>query len=200
MALGADSSEHPPTRALAGSAATCSACFCSAFQPGSATRWHRFGPRMDVGDLTAYGPPVSKGGVFSRLRRLGAAPSIVDKQGIEAIKHRRIEIVRGMESLDEHGERLAGGGHVEADVVICATGYRRGLERLIGHLDVLDGRGVPRTRGADAAASGLRFIGYVPRPGGLGCMAKEAKRGAKAIVGELRKTGATRRPQLRLAG
>jgi hypothetical protein len=54
---------------------------------------------------------------------------------------------------------------------------------------VLDSRGVPRARGADAAAPGLRFIGYVPRPGGLGYMAKEAKRAARAIVAELRKTG-----------
>jgi hypothetical protein len=36
------------------------------------------------------------------------------------------------------------------------------------------------------AAQGLRFIGYVPRPGGLGYMAKEAKRAARAIARELR--------------
>jgi hypothetical protein len=147
----------------------------------------RFGRRMDIGDLSEYGLPVPEEGVFSRMRRLGVAPSIVDKEVIEAIKDGRIEIVRGVESLDERGVRLAGGGHVEADAVVCATRYRRGLEGLVGHLDVLDSRGVPRARGADAAAPGLRFIGYVPRPGGLGYMAKEAKRAAKAVVAELQK-------------
>jgi hypothetical protein len=40
--------------------------------------------------------------------------------------------------------------------------------------------------GEQPAARGLRFIGYVPRPGGLGYMAGEAKRAAKAIARELR--------------
>lgn len=49
---------------------------------------------------------------------------------IDAIKDSRIEIVPGVESLDERGIPLAGGGHVEADIVICATGYRPELEGL----------------------------------------------------------------------
>jgi hypothetical protein len=45
-------------------------------------------------------------------------------------------------------------------VVIAATGYTTGLEPLVGHLDVLDERGVPLIHGGPAAAAGLRFIGY----------------------------------------
>jgi cation diffusion facilitator CzcD-associated flavoprotein CzcO len=145
-----------------------------------------FGRRMDLGDLSEYGLPVPEEGVFSRLRRLGVAPAIVDKKVIEAIKAGRIEIVRGVESLDEHAVQLADGAQVEPEVVICATGYRPGLEALVGHLGVLDERGVPRSLGERPAMSGLRFVGYVPRPGGLGYMAKEAKRAARAIVRELR--------------
>jgi hypothetical protein len=154
----------------------------------------RFGRRMDVGDLSEYGLPVPEEGVFSRLRRLGVAPAIVDKETIEAIKEGRIEIVRGVESLDSGGAQLAEGARVEPDVIICATGYRRGLEPLVGHLGVLDESGLPRARGERAAAGGLRFIGYVPRPGGLGYAAKEAKRAAKAIVREL-KEATGQRPQ-----
>jgi cation diffusion facilitator CzcD-associated flavoprotein CzcO len=150
----------------------------------------RFGRRMDLGDLTEYGLPVPEEGVFTRLRRLGVAPSIVDKEVIEAIEAGRIEVVRGVDSLDSTGARLADGGRVEPDAVICATGYRRGLEPLVGHLDVLDGRGMPRARGEDPAAPGLRFIGYVPRPGGLGYMGREAKRAARAIAKELPGVGA----------
>jgi cation diffusion facilitator CzcD-associated flavoprotein CzcO len=146
----------------------------------------RFGRRTDIGDLTEYGLPVPEEGVFSRLYRLGAAPAIVDKEVIEAIEERRIEIVRGVESLDSSGVNLADGARVEPDVIIGATGYTHGLEPLVGHLDVLDSRGLPRALGDQPAAPGLRFIGYVPRPGGIGYMGKEAKRTARAIARELR--------------
>jgi NADPH-dependent 2,4-dienoyl-CoA reductase/sulfur reductase-like enzyme len=150
----------------------------------------RFGRRMDLGDLTESGLPVPEEGVFSRMYRLGVAPAIVDKQVIEAIKAGRIEVVRGVDSLDSTEVQLSDGARVDPDAVICATGYRRGLEPLVGHLDVLDERGMPRAIGAESAAAGLRFIGYVPRPGALGYMGKEAKQAAKAIRDELRRTAA----------
>ena len=116
------------------------------------------------------------------------APAIVDMEVIDSIKSRRIEVVKGVESLDAQGVQLAGGSRVEPHVVICATGYNRSLEPLVGHLGVLDERGLPRALAQKAAAPGLRFVGYVPRPGGLGYMGKEGRRAAKAIAGEV--TGA----------
>lgn len=154
----------------------------------------RFGRRMGVGDLSEYGLPVPEEGVISRLKRLGVAPAIVDDELIEAIKARRFEVVGAVESLDGEHATLADGGRVDPDVVICATGYRRGLEPLVGHLGVLDETGLPRARGKEPAADGLRFIGYVPRPGGLGYMGKEAKRAARAIVRELRDADSRRWP------
>jgi cation diffusion facilitator CzcD-associated flavoprotein CzcO len=145
-----------------------------------------FGRRRDLGDLSEYGLPVPEEGVFSRLHRLGVVPSIVDREVIEEIKDGNIEVVRGVESLDATGVRLADGRRIEPDVVICATGYRRGLEPLVGHLGVLDEQGVPRRQGGDAAAPGLRFIGFTARPAALGYMGKQAKRAAKAIANELR--------------
>jgi len=145
----------------------------------------RFGRKQDLGDLTEYGLPVPEEGIMTRLRRTGQAPAIVDMTVIDSIKARRIEIVPGVESLDETGVQLARGSRVEPKVVICATGYSRVLAPLVGHLGVLDEREMPRARGAEAAAAGLRFIGYVPRPGGLGYMGKEGRRAAKAIAREL---------------
>jgi cation diffusion facilitator CzcD-associated flavoprotein CzcO len=145
----------------------------------------RFGRKQDLGDLTEYGLPVPEEGIMSRLRRTGQAPAIVDMEVIESIKARRIEIVPGVESLDDAGVQLARGSRVEPDVVICATGYNRVLQPLVGHLGVLDEREIPRAKGAKAAAPGLRFIGYVPRPGGIGYAGKEAGRAARAIAGEL---------------
>ncbi|HZC13496.1 MAG TPA: NAD(P)/FAD-dependent oxidoreductase [Thermoleophilaceae bacterium] len=138
----------------------------------------------EFGDLSAYGLPIPEEGVISRLRRLGVAPSIVDKEVVEAIKARRIEIVAGVDSLDETGVELADGSRLEPDAVIAATGYRTGLEPVAGHLDVLNERGVPRARGGAAAAPGLRFIGYIPRPAQLGTLGDEAKRAATEIVSE----------------
>jgi cation diffusion facilitator CzcD-associated flavoprotein CzcO len=145
----------------------------------------RFGRKRDVGDLTEYGLPIPEEGVMSRLHRTGQAPAIVDSEVIESIRARHIEIVPGVESLDRTGIQLAGGSRVEPDVVICATGYNRRLEALVGHLDVLDERGMPRALAQRSAAPGMRFVGYVPRPGGLGYMGKEARRAARAIAREL---------------
>lgn len=145
----------------------------------------RFARKQDLGDLTEYGLPVPEEGIMSRLRRTGQAPAIVDMEVIDSIKARRIEIVPGVESLDETGVQLARGSRVEPEVVICATGYNRTLEPLVGHLGVLDERQIPRALGAKPAAPGLRFIGYVPRPGGIGYAGKEARRAARAIAREL---------------
>ncbi|MFL5871099.1 MAG: NAD(P)/FAD-dependent oxidoreductase, partial [Solirubrobacterales bacterium] len=153
---------------------------------GFADRIARFGRKMDLGDLTEYGLPMPEEGVMSRLKRLGVAPAILDREVIEAIKAGRIEVVRGVESLDATGANLADGSRVEPEVVICATGYRPGLEPIVGELGVLDERGWPRAVDESPAAPGLRFLGYVPRPGQLGYTAKKAKRMAKAIARELR--------------
>ena len=145
----------------------------------------RFGRKQDLGDLTEYGLPVPDEGVMSRLHRTGQAPAIVDIEVIESIKARRMEIVPGVESLDRTGVQLAGGSRVEPEVVICATGYNRRLEPLVGHLNVLDEGGMPRALAQRSAAPGMRFVGYVPRPGALGYMGKEAARAARAIAREL---------------
>jgi cation diffusion facilitator CzcD-associated flavoprotein CzcO len=145
----------------------------------------RFGRKQDLGDLTEFGLPVPEEGLMTRFHRTGQAPAIVDMEVIEAIKARRIEVVKGVEALDETGVGLAGGSRVEPNVVICATGYSRVLGPLVGHLDVLDERGMPRSLAEKAPAPGLRFVGYVPRPGGIGYAGKEARRAAKAIAAEL---------------
>jgi cation diffusion facilitator CzcD-associated flavoprotein CzcO len=141
----------------------------------------RFVRRREIGDLSAYGLPIPEEGVFSRLKRLGVAPMIVDHEVIDSIRERKIEIVAAVDALDESGVTLTDGTRIEPDAVIAATGYRCGLEPVVGHLGVLDERGRPRVV-EDEAAPGLRFIGYVPRPAQIGYMAGEAKRAAKAIA------------------
>jgi cation diffusion facilitator CzcD-associated flavoprotein CzcO len=154
-------------------------------RPQRADRVVNFVRSKEVGDLTEYGLPVPEEGTFTRLRRLGVAPAIVDKVVIEAIRERRIEIVANIESLDETGADLVDGARIEPDAVIAATGYRAGLEPMVGHLGVLDAHGTPRAFAAEAAAPGLRFVGYLHIPAQFRYGGREGRRAAKAIAREL---------------
>jgi len=156
-----------------------------------ADRLMSFVRRKKLGDLTAVGLPEPDEGVVSRLKRLGVAPAIIDHEVIDAVKDGRIEIVAAVESLDERGVRLADGSRIEPDALIAATGYRRGLEPMVGHLGVLGEHGAPVTTVREAAP-GLRFVGYVHEPGVIGLVGKEAKRVAREIAAGRR--ASSRRP------
>jgi cation diffusion facilitator CzcD-associated flavoprotein CzcO len=150
--------------------------------------------RLVLGDLSAYGLGRPPEGAFTRLRRLGLAPTVVDKQVIQAVKDRRIQVVAGVQALAATGVELADGAWIQPEVIIAATGYRCGLESLVGHLGVLDQRGTPRAVGGHEAAPGLRFIGFVPMPGQLRYMGVEAKRAAHAIARQRRHPPAAHHP------
>jgi lysine/ornithine N-monooxygenase len=141
--------------------------------------------RRSIGDLSDCGLTVPAEGPFTRLRREGKAPAIVDMEVIDAVKARRIGIVAGLEKFDGRAVVLAEGTRLEPDVVVAATGYRRGLEPLVGHLGVLDELGIPRVHGGPAVLPGLRFIGYAPQPGQIGLMGREARRASREISKEM---------------
>ena len=142
--------------------------------------------RLTIGDLSAHGLVPPKEGIMSRSHREGKAPAILDQPVIDAIKERRIEITAAVDSFDATGVVLADRTRLEPHAVIAATGYTTGLEPLVGHLDVLDERGVPLIHGGPAAAPGLRFIGYQPRPAQIRYVGAEATRAAKQIKKELK--------------
>jgi cation diffusion facilitator CzcD-associated flavoprotein CzcO len=148
--------------------------------------------RKKLGDLSSVGLPEPEEGVVSRLKRLGVAPAIVDHEVIDAVRDGRIEVVAAVGSLDEGGVTLADGARIEPDALIAATGYRRGLEAMVGHLGVLGEHGAPVTT-VEEAAPGLRFVGYVPQPGMIGRLGKQAKTAARGIAAS-RGASSTRRP------
>jgi cation diffusion facilitator CzcD-associated flavoprotein CzcO len=165
--------------------------------PGPVDEFMKVVRRKEIGDLTEYGLPVPEEGLFSRLRRLGVAPAIVDEEVIQAIRDRRIEIVAGVEALGETGVSLADGSRVEPDAIVAATGYRTGLEPLVGHLGVLNEPGVPGAPQGQEAAPGLRFVGYKPLPAHLGQMRHDAKRAAREIARAIGASSAARSMVLR---
>ena len=181
----------PPNMLLRTPIGPAFALLLSRVRPQRADRIVNFVRSKAIGDLTEYGLPVPEEGTFSRLHRLHVAPAIIDKVVVEAIRQRRIEIVAGVESLDETGAGLADGTRIEPDTVIAATGYRRGLEAMVGHLGVLDDEGMPRAFAAEAPAPGVRVVGYHHLPAQLRYSGREATRVAKAIAGELRPQAGT---------
>ncbi len=146
----------------------------------------RAAQRSSVGDLAKYGLPIPEEGVFERDKRLGQSPSIVDMDVINAIKDGTIEVVAAVDSFETNKVALADSTFVDADVVIAATGFKNDLAPLVGHLGVLDNRGVPLRMGRHAAAHGLRFIGFLSRPSLISYFAKQSKPMAKQIQKELR--------------
>jgi putative flavoprotein involved in K+ transport len=139
--------------------------------------------RLSVPDLSEYGLPRPQQGLYARV--LDGAIPVQDVGLIAAVRSRRVEVVAAVEGFAEGEVRLADGTRIAPDAVVAATGYRRGLEPLVGHLGVLDGRGRPVTHGGRAApgAPGLYFTGFTnPISGMFREMAIDAVKIAKAIA------------------
>jgi putative flavoprotein involved in K+ transport len=98
--------------------------------------------RAIFGNLEAYGIPRAPEGYESKFRRdlVGAA---VDDGFIAALKSGRTSMTAPIESFDGRSVILADKTRLAPDAVICATGYRRGLEPIVGHLGVLRPDGLP---------------------------------------------------------
>jgi putative flavoprotein involved in K+ transport len=140
--------------------------------------------RATVGDLTPYGMPRPERGVLSDFRDRDQVP-ILDVGLVRLLREGRVKVVPAVEGFEGRKVLLRGGQSVEPDAVIAATGYRLGLEPLVGHLGVLDGQGRPRHCGGeeDPAAAGLHFIGYLnPLSGRLWSIRAEARRVAEAAT------------------
>ncbi|MEV6161217.1 NAD(P)/FAD-dependent oxidoreductase [Streptomyces sp. NPDC052052] len=138
--------------------------------------------RAAVPDLAAQGLPRPDTGLYSRVKD-GAIP-VQDVGLIDAVRSGRVVPVAAVESFDENAVVLADGDRITPDAVIVATGYRRALEGLVGHLGVLDARGRPTAHGGrtPAQAPGLYFTGFTnPISGMLREMALDAQKIAKRL-------------------
>ena len=139
--------------------------------------------RLVFGDLAAFGLPPTPSGGASRLASDYTAIA-TDDGAVDAIKDGRIIVVPTVREFTRDTVIFDNGVTIQPDIVIAATGYRTGLEAMLGKLGVLDKKGVPLFNGADSDPKlpGLWFTGM--RPSIRGCFAN-ARIQAKAIAARI---------------
>ncbi|MET9558919.1 MULTISPECIES: flavin-containing monooxygenase [Streptomyces] len=174
---------HIVRRSTAGWAAQYTGILCRRLPVALVDRLAGPMARLSVPDLSAKGLPRPDTGLYSRVKD-GSIP-VQDVGLIDAVRKGRVEVVAAVEGFEDGKVVLANGDRVGPDAVIAATGYRRGLEDVVGHLDVLDGRGRPVVHGARTPknAPGLYFTGFTnPISGMFRELAIDAEKTAKAIA------------------
>ena len=117
--------------------------------------------KITVGDLSRFGLPKAPRGVFTQQERDDVTPTI-DVGLIDVVRAGTVHVVPSVESLEGETVMLANGEVLRPDAVVVATGYRRGLETIFGHLGVVAPGGRPTINAAEQAPGldGLYFLGY----------------------------------------
>lgn len=157
----------------------------------------RLARRLVLGDLGRHGLPTPATAVSESHGRAGIVPT-VDRGGFaQLVRQGRIRIVAAVARIEDDTVVLADGTRIAPDAIVAATGYRTGLEPLLGHLGVLDARGLPRTHAPDspAGADGLYLAGYRdPLTGNLRDIAAQATALAARIAAAPRSSTPSERP------
>lgn len=133
--------------------------------------------RLSVPNLSAYGLPAPSGDGFTQFVRSRTVP-ILDHGFVAAVRSGRIRVVPPVDSVRGHQLRMVDGTVLSPDDIIAATGYRPGIEQLVGDLGVLDDSGFPKVHGAQTmpSAPGLYIVGIsVELSGLLHEIAREAR-------------------------
>lgn len=145
--------------------------------------------RMWFGDLSRFGLPRPQQGIYTALLRDHRIPTLGDRL-VPRVKDGRVDITAAVAGFDGDRVLLTDGSALRPDVVIAATGYRRGLEPMVGHLGVLSDDGMPISNGIHCAAEGLWFLGYAePLIGPLRALRHQAGPVAREMAAHLSSVG-----------
>ena len=140
--------------------------------------------RVLVGDLSRFGMPKAEGGFYSDFLGRDVVPTL-DVGLIGLLKRSAVHVVAAVDSFERSAVVLDDGSRVSPHAVVAATGYRRGLEPLVGGLGVLEASGRPSVHGARTHpnAPGVYFLGYTnPISGNLRELGIVARPLARAIA------------------
>lgn len=149
------------------------------------TMWQR---KVAIPDLSAQGLPRPPHGVRTAFLSTGTTP-ILDVGIVRAVQSGRVEVVAAVEGFDGDDVLLADGSRIGPDVVIAATGFRAGLDGLVGHLEVLGPRGLPAKTDGEPVLPGLWFVGFTPTLGGQLREGSIAARKVAAAIAERIRSG-----------
>jgi putative flavoprotein involved in K+ transport len=144
--------------------------------------------RLSIPDLAAQGLPRPEHGIRTSFISTGTTP-ILDVGIVSAVRRGLVEIVAAVEGFDGAEVLLADGSRIAPDAIIVATGFRAGLEELVGHLGVLGPRGLPTHTDGEPVLPGLWFVGFTPTLGGQlreGSIAARKVAAAVSRDGEIR--------------
>jgi cation diffusion facilitator CzcD-associated flavoprotein CzcO len=142
--------------------------------------------KTTIGDLSEYGLPAAPGGVVAQMRTTDVVPTI-DVGMVDHLRAGRIDVVPEVIGFTDSGVRLGDASLIEPDLVIAATGYRRSIDDLVGHLGVLE-NGRPTVRGGSTHPNdpSMYFVGLSnPMKGLLFQINLDARAAAKAIASSL---------------
>jgi putative flavoprotein involved in K+ transport len=121
--------------------------------------------KLSIPDLSAQGLPRPEHGIRTSFLATGTTP-ILDVGIVDAVRRGRVEVVAAVERFEGSEVVLADESRIAPDAIIAATGFRAGLEPLVGHLDVLGPRGLPAKTDGEPVLRGLWFVGFMPTLGG----------------------------------
>ena len=121
--------------------------------------------KLSIPDLSRYGLPRPEQGIRTAFLATGTTP-ILDVGIVAAVRRGLVEIVAAVRGFEGAEALLADGSRIDPDAVIAATGFRAGLDELVGHLGVLGRSGLPTHTDGEPALPGLWFVGFVPTLGG----------------------------------
>jgi len=152
----------------------------------------RLASRYAFGDLRRFGLPTPADGPYRRLRTTGVTIA-VDQGFVAGLKAGRVHPVAEIHYLDGTDVVLSDGTRLQPDTLLAATGYRTGLQTVVGHLGVLDEHGLPRLPVQRTSPTpGMHFIGFRPAiEGNLRQHPIEARRIAREIGRRHRHVGRT---------
>jgi putative flavoprotein involved in K+ transport len=131
--------------------------------------------RLTVPDLSDRSLERPRPDLYTRVRRDRSVP-VHDTGIVRLLEEGTVTPVAAVTGFEADAVLLADGRRVSPDVVMFATGYRRGLELLLAGLGVLDEHGEPRVASGLQAAPGFSFVGFtVSATGALRQMGKDAR-------------------------